>query len=124
MVTVFAPGKLASCDGIETDYFYPTNHTSKDPGAAKDNLEPLPQEYLKRLCENCLVLDECREWAIKHEAYGYWGGMTPSQRKAFRQKHKIRYEEVWGDHDWKRIKRIMNGTQKEHEARLARESSK
>lgn len=124
MTPVFTPGPLASCNGIDTEYFYQSNKTSKDPDLPKRTLEPLEPGYLKRLCEGCLVLDECRTWAIKHEAYGFWGGMTASERKAFRKKHGISYEEVWGEYDWKRIKRIMDGTQKEHEARLAREASK
>ena len=31
-------------------------------------------------CARCPVLVKCREWAIRHEVHGVWGGLTPAQR--------------------------------------------
>lgn len=46
---------------------------------------------LKKLCSNCPRLNECAEYAIKHELYGFWGGMTEQERIAYRKKFKITY---------------------------------
>lgn len=43
----------------------------------------------KAICFSCEILDVCRDWGIKHEEYGIWGGMSPSERKRYRSKHKI-----------------------------------
>jgi WhiB family redox-sensing transcriptional regulator len=34
----------------------------------------------KAICARYPVLAECRSWAISHEAYGIWGGLTEHQR--------------------------------------------
>ncbi|AHH17629.1 transcriptional regulator [Nocardia nova SH22a] len=39
----------------------------------------------KRLCAHCPVLTRCRDHAItSHEPHGIWGGLTPSERAAYR----------------------------------------
>ena len=38
----------------------------------------------KAICARCPVLAECRSWAISHEAYGIWGGLTEHQRARLR----------------------------------------
>lgn len=48
-------------------------------------------EHLRRVCDNCPRLLECREYSIKHELYGFWGGMTEQDRINFRSKYKINY---------------------------------
>lgn len=36
----------------------------------------------KLICGQCLVIDECKEYALdKGEMDGIWGGMTPRERK-------------------------------------------
>jgi WhiB family redox-sensing transcriptional regulator len=39
----------------------------------------------KAICARCPVLAECRSWAISHEAYGIWGGLTEHQRARLRR---------------------------------------
>ena len=43
----------------------------------------------KAICASCDIIDACRDWGIKHESYGIWGGMSPSERKRYRTKHRI-----------------------------------
>lgn len=45
--------------------------------------------WLKQFCDSCPMQLECATYAIKHEEYGFWGGMTEEQRKEFRKAHKI-----------------------------------
>lgn len=34
----------------------------------------------KAICARCPVLPACRTWALAHEAYGIWGGLTEQER--------------------------------------------
>jgi len=36
------------------------------------------------ICDECPVIEPCREWAVKHNEYGIWGGWTS---KRLRQVH-------------------------------------
>lgn len=47
------------------------------------------EHELKSICNSCHRLNECREYAIKHEYYGFWGGMTLTERREYRKKFKI-----------------------------------
>lgn len=44
---------------------------------------------LSDCCQGCPSLEPCREWAIRHEAHGYWGGMSPMERKRYRYRMRI-----------------------------------
>lgn len=72
----------ASCKGIPTDFFY----TSRESGNPKQ-LEYL--SALRRVCSECPVLSECADYGIKHEKYGFFGGLTESERRAIRGKQGI-----------------------------------
>lgn len=41
-------------------------------------------EMLKMLCEKCPILDECREWALHRERWGFWAGMGETERQRVR----------------------------------------
>jgi WhiB family transcriptional regulator, redox-sensing transcriptional regulator len=42
------------------------------------------EERAKRICRECPVIDNCREYAPPApEAYGIWGALTPSERARF-----------------------------------------
>ncbi len=64
-----------------------------------DHLYPI----LAGCCESCPSLEPCREWAIRHEAHGYWGGMTPADRKLYRSKRRIPFTDpVTMVSEWRR----------------------
>lgn len=44
---------------------------------------------LRQVCEGCVWLDPCREYAIYHEVMGFWGGLTNNQRKGIRKQRGI-----------------------------------
>lgn len=69
----------ASCEGIETDIFYPP----------RDIFSVEELRTLKRICVECPVMDACLEWAIAHERYGVWGGTVPVERERIRKRHGI-----------------------------------
>ena len=43
----------------------------------------------KRICSRCPHLTQCAEWAIKNEDHGYWGGLSPDERKKIRSRSGI-----------------------------------
>lgn len=62
----------ANCVGLDTDMFFPDYR-----GA----------QYLKQLyatCNNCVVKQECIDYATKNNMDGFWGGTTPKQRLKLR----------------------------------------
>ena len=40
-------------------------------------------------CAKCPVLDQCRDYAIWHEEYGFWGGMSEGERASYREANGI-----------------------------------
>jgi WhiB family redox-sensing transcriptional regulator len=70
----------ASCLG-QWDLFDPTDNR---PGEST----PRPvhrEESALRLCQGCLVLDQCREWALHAPVAGVAGGMSEQERDDWRR---------------------------------------
>ena len=63
------------CRGLHQEMFYP-------PLLKEDRTAPESQYYAlgKFVCENCPVIEECRE-AGQDEEYGLWGGQSPKDRR-------------------------------------------
>lgn len=41
----------------------------------------IKSQEAKRICLDCPVIQQCRDWALGHrEAYGVWGGLSESDR--------------------------------------------
>ena len=66
-----------ACRGEDPDTFF---HPEGERGPSRRNREAAA----KAVCARCPVLAECRTWAISHEAYGIWGGLTEHQRARLR----------------------------------------
>lgn len=68
----------AACRGsIYTDAFY----------AVEEERSIVAYEYinaLRQICLSCPLWKECLTYAMEHEIYGVWGGMTSVERFAFR----------------------------------------
>ena len=41
------------------------------------------------MCQACPVRNECAEYAIVREIYGFWGGLTEDERKKERRRRRI-----------------------------------
>lgn len=86
MTTPLPDFAKANCIGTDTESFYPEDSSSVMRTAS-------------RVCQNCEIINECAEYAIKHEAHGVWGGMLPTHRREYRKKHNIVLEQIdWSDH--------------------------
>jgi len=74
----------AACTGIGTEVFY-------SPENAQNQV---PFETLSRVCGGCPVKSECLNHAIKHEEFGYWGGVSERGIRMMRRKRGIRLESI------------------------------
>ncbi|MFC9888180.1 WhiB family transcriptional regulator [Streptomyces pilosus] len=64
----------ALCVGEDPELFFPLVET--DAAAAP----------ARTVCRRCPVLNDCRDWAVRHgETDGVWGATTPDQRRALRR---------------------------------------
>lgn len=46
----------------------------------------LREAAAKRICHSCPVLRPCRAWALRHEKWGVWGGLTENERQQIRER--------------------------------------
>lgn len=72
------------CIDVGIDVFYYMHEDKFSINQAKKD-----QEVLSSICASCPILNDCREYAIHHEDYGYWGGMTHLDREKYRKKFNI-----------------------------------
>lgn len=69
--------KDANCLGMDTELFFP-----KLGGAVSPSI--------REVCRSCAVIDECTWYANEMSGdYGYMGGMSPTQRQAWRRRNKV-----------------------------------
>lgn len=66
---------------VNPDAFFPTAERHSDPEASA-------------MCQRCPIIDDCLQWALRHEAWGYFGGTFPEQRQQMRRKLNILLEPV------------------------------
>ena len=88
-----------ACDGLDVNLFYPISEDDN----SREVQTLIPQ--LTRICDSCEVFNKCREWAIVHEEYGFWGGMTGEERRLYRRRNNIRLERPWKSEYLKGIKK-------------------
>jgi hypothetical protein len=69
------------CRSTDPDAFFPTGHFA--PRLVAD---------LREICEFCPMKSPCAQWAIHHERFGFWGGLTPKERARFRARYGILFE--------------------------------
>lgn len=78
-----SPSFDGPCKG-QTDLFY-------RPYSSKAAARILIAQ-VKAICASCAHLDPCREWGIKHEEFGVWGGWTEQERRAYRINNDVTLE--------------------------------
>jgi hypothetical protein len=88
----------ASCKGVGHKAFYDDGFEVEAAIDQDDTIwssnRPVQHAYLRRMCLSCPVVQECREWGIKRERYGFWGGMTATERESERIMRGIRVDEI------------------------------
>lgn len=62
------------------------------------------RRWLRQICLTCPVLQDCREYAISHETWGFWGGLTATERESERVIRGIKVDEP---RDYYMVKEIM-----------------
>jgi WhiB family redox-sensing transcriptional regulator len=89
----------AACSGMDGDMFYDdmTVHESVTEYGYYTSTAPKQHAMLRRVCANCPVKVECAEFAIKHERFGFWGGLTAMERHSIRSMKNILLEEITYD---------------------------
>ncbi len=79
MTAVPAPGEWTSkalCRGMDPNPWFPQRVQSETVW-----------EPVKRVCRECPVVGECREYAIEWEPeHGMWGAMSPVERQRERRR--------------------------------------
>jgi hypothetical protein len=93
--------ETAACDGMDTEFFFPVSDEDLDNPFGRDNVYP----QLRKICGECDVLNKCRDWGIKHEEWGFWGGMSVYERRQWRKKYNIKLQQPWAAEYLKGIKR-------------------
>lgn len=85
----------ASCAGLDVDLFYDDYIVAEGTEQYWSEINqkyytryistaPKQHAWLRQICLNCPVVQECREYAISHELWGFWGGMTAMERQSER----------------------------------------
>lgn len=47
------------------------------------------RETIRFICSTCSLLAECREWGVRHEEYGWWGGLSGEERRVVRRQRGL-----------------------------------
>ena len=68
--------EVGACKGAPTNLFYAVEENRKIN-------EWIDIGILRRICGGCPIYKECLAYALRHEQYGVWGGMTTQERNAF-----------------------------------------
>lgn len=70
----------ARCRGMAADIFFACDHDRGQQHARHE-------ANAKRICHNCPVLRQCRDYALAaREPYGIWGATTPRERAHLRRR--------------------------------------
>ncbi|MFP5322758.1 MAG: WhiB family transcriptional regulator [Acidimicrobiia bacterium] len=67
---------FGACRGADPDLFFPDRGESLEPA--------------KAVCAECVVRDECLEFALAAgERFGVWGGTSERERRRIRRQRRI-----------------------------------
>lgn len=60
-----------------------------------EDINTLTSYRAAQVClSGCPVFELCRDWGVRHERHGMWGGLTDRQLAAARREHGIAIEEI------------------------------
>lgn len=74
-----------ACASIGTDLFF---------HEAPSNMTTTEKQVIFDTCYSCHMQAQCLEWGLRHEEHGFWGGLSPRQRRLLRRQVGIRLESV------------------------------
>lgn len=74
----------AACAGSDTDFWYPTLTDTATNGGPNALVAAA-----RAICHRCPVRTDCLEYALtRNETHGIWGGKTPKERRAERNRRR------------------------------------
>lgn len=76
------------CAQVDPEIFFP----DEEDDSANFVANSFTYTDAKKVCDMCEYRVECASWAIKNEPYGFWGGLSPAQRRTIRKKLNIRLQ--------------------------------
>ena len=74
-----------SCDGMDINLFFVEGRG--------DDYESL--DYVRKMCKNCPVLEECFKYALTYNVRGVWAGTTEQQRRQIRITNNIPVKPIY-----------------------------
>lgn len=69
----------ANCIGTDTEHFFTVGD-----GTMYEN-----KPILRRICSNCEVLAECKDYSLRYAVQGWWGNTSEKMRRDERQRLRI-----------------------------------
>ena len=67
----------------------------KCKGTDSDFYAEVVSYEVRLMCDTCPVEQECLEYALHYEQYGYWGGATSNERTRMRKSLNIRINDIY-----------------------------
>lgn len=64
----------AECKGL-SEIFFP-------PPAERPQARERREAQARTVCQSCVVMSECRDYARRNREYGFWGGESEEERHA------------------------------------------
>ena len=95
----------AACRGMDTTAFF---HPPRERGKTRTRRIAVA----KQICEQCPVIDECLQHALRvREPYGVWGGLSEEERARLLGVQSLKYpkEGTPDDHRNRRRTRTLSG---------------
>ena len=97
MLTNLVLGKRPSfdnplCAQVDPEIFFPDDEDDDRIPTRRVVANQSTYDEAKVVCKACDHIIECAEYAIRHEPQGFWGGLSPYQRRTARRRLNIRLE--------------------------------
>ena len=77
-----------ACAQTDPEIFFPMDI---DMGFGMVTAKYQNLESAKKVCQECPLIRECLEYALKNNELGVWGGTTEHERKLIRKRNYRRY---------------------------------
>ncbi len=77
-----------ACAQTDPEIFFPLDI---EMGFGKFSSKYQSLEAAKKVCQECPLIKDCLEYALKNHEIGVWGGTTEHERKLIRKRNYRRY---------------------------------
>lgn len=74
------------CRQVDPELYFPDTFNA---------LADSSRKLMEGMCKSrCAMREQCLDWALKHEAEGYWAGTSPADRERMRRQKGIRMQRI------------------------------